>query len=849
MDESTYQLILRASSTSDQDQIYSELQNLIENQNSIFELINILETQNTNINIQFICLILIRQIISNIFTNSSQSNYLFLLKVSEEIQQKLTRIFYSPPEASVLIPQFASLCCNLKYCLDSFYSFLKTALQNENLQLPNFYSNIQSILTEIIQDEQIYQNSFKIALEFLSYSNEKKVESILNNDFCQFIYPFLFDSKSSSEAIQILNLMHDYSVVPVLLENIEKIDQNDTIVQFIKLLNSFYSSIFSNEELFLNGLRSFNFVYEFLLKLINESEDENVCFESILFFLNLFISIVRSMNSFSLNLNQIILTHLNDFILCLFEKVGIDKNIEFYGISTISLKTILLISIIFPQETFSIIFSKFESTFSNALNFDSFHVQCSLRIFTKILSKKNNFLMNSSSLFDVLKFAFNASMNFIPFSELAVDSSYLFSKSLKIIVIIQNIRRVQEIDVNSIGCSGFERILHAYSIFDFEIKKKLSKVIWSLILIVPIPLQLFFKKIIEVFIDSKSVHEYLTNSFVLGTFIEKSFIFKPNENDEFENDLKSDFLSLINFVINSMMNNNFFFVSSIHILGATIAKCPETAPLIIHSIWPRIIEYLTAFNSNDCIVFYQFEKKLNYESISSFSWIMHFLIDLNKSSFSFKNELFQYIEPIIIQLPSFLNPSLPKVVIRSVWMYINSLLDTAIKCIKNGDQSHSINQLKLFNELSKIVKNSVLLNYTDFFNTQNCDDNDESDFVISILGVISGSIFLILNNSNFLNDFSFFSEASEIQTIISLLLHAFDENTHNNSALESVTCCICIVLIQYQGVADQIREIINVDVMEKIIQSFSLMNDNVLKESIAAGIRALLTSNSECDEN
>lgn len=877
MENPVVQLLSRAFNVPQDDSFYSDIKDFIENPDSIFELINIAESQDIPFNIQVLSIILIKQIIYINFPSFNEQNYLFLLQVSEQIERKLTQIFYSPKNKLILVSQFALLCCFLMHRLNFFYSIGTSEFEIQDLQLPSFYLNITEILIEIIQNEELFQNSFTIALEFLLYCEENRIENFIDMEFCRFIYPFLFESTFSSNSIQILNLMKDYSIIPTIFENINQIEQKESFLQFIKLLNSFYLSIINSPELAdSDGFRLFDLSFEFLLKCINENDEDemnSVSFEAVTFFYNL-------MSSFSKNLFVLFDSRLNELVQILFEKVGIDQNIEFFGISRIALKTIQIISIIFPfEETLDIIFPKIESILSNPSESDRFEILCSLRTFSKILSIKNRKLIFYSPLLEIIKLAIESSMHFIQFIEFASDSASLFTRSLKIIFLIQNFQNIQqlqgiqqiqilpnfqefqEFDINLLVIEGLKQLIQAYSVYELEIKKKLANSIFSLLNFCQIPLHIFLTDIIQIFVNSTSPHEYSQNSYFLGKFIEKSVYL--NE----EVDLESEFQELIQFVMNSMSDDsNLFFLSSIHIIGSSIVKCPELTPFIVSSLCPKIIEFLTSFESSD---FYQYEKMMNYENVSTFSWIIQFLININKASFIMNYDSIQLFDPILPQISLFLDPLLPKSVNRATWMLLNSLVDTTLKSLHKEqiDEEQSGGLLKFINDLAQIVKNSVLQLFSYLVDDDGLgiNNNDEDGFAmlfVAILGIIGQTTFSILREFNF-NSFSsseeeneneeevasrfLFSPVDEIKMAAFVLIQLFnlqrEAGVQNTGAAIAVTCCFCL-LVQCPGGAEQIFEMVDADLMGQLIQSFSLIKDDEIKQMIAPGIRLILLYNS-----
>lgn len=843
MEISLDQLLLSAINNPQDETVYSELNKLFEEPDSIFELINIAESQQSPPKMQILSFILIRQIISINFSTFSESNYNFLLQISEKIEAKLTKFFYSQSKIEGLVSQFSALCVFLIHRLNIFYAIGTTEFSLTNLQQPSFYSNITEILIEIIETDSIKSNSFLIANEFLMLSNQ---EQIIQNEFCKHVYPFVFVNDFSKESIKILNLMNDFSLIPSIFENIEQLNDKETIIEFIKLLNSFYlkQSIFENEEEE-NSIRVelFNTVFDFSLKCLSENDEDDtnsLSLEAAIFFFNL-------LNSFSKNLYELIESHLNDLFLHLFEKVGIEKNVELFGISRISLKTIQIISFKFPLQLIPSFISKFESDISSSSNSTIFS---SLRTLSKILSIKNIGIINHFSLVDIFKLAIESSMHFIQIPEFAADSAILFSKSLKFICCIQNIQNHQEtkkfqeyneFDINSIGNSGFKLLLQAYSNDDIETKKKLIKAALTLYKFIRISLQEFLADAIQIFVESKSVHEYTLNSYFLGLFIEKSFN---------KADLQSEFQELIQFVMNSMTTeSNLFLLSSLHIISSSISKCPELSPFIVSSMLQKIVEIINSFESSECSAFFLFEKKLNIENISIYSWVIQLLIELNKAEFSLDKETNQLFEPILVQIPSFLNPSLPKSVNQPAWMFLSNFVDLTIKFLHQDqiEEEQKEQQAKILNELAQIVKNTVLSMFEFNLNNNEFEEENFSSLSISIFGIIGKILFTILKemmNSSDEKDFSFFDQPEEIKMIASVLVQLFNlqlsTGIRNIGATEYVSCCICL-LAQCTEVADIITEMIDAYAMEQIIQTFSMIQDDELKRFIAPGISTIYT--------
>ena len=229
----------------------------------------------------------------------------------------------------------------------------------------------------------------------------------------------------------------------------------------------------------------------------------------------------------------------------------------------------------------------------------------------------------------------------------------------------------------------------------------------------------------------------------------------------------------------------------------------------------------------------------------------------------------QLFDPILPQISLFLDPLLPKSVNRATWMLFNSLVDTTLKSLhkEQFDEEQSGGLLKFINDLAQIVKNSVLQLFSYLVDNDGIgiNNNDEDGFAmlfVAILGIIGQTTFSILREFNF-NSFSsseeeneneeevasrfLFSPVDEIKMAAFVLIQLFnlqrEAGVQNTGAAIAVTCCFCF-LVQCPGGAEQIFEMVDADLMGQLIQSFSLIKDDEIKQMIAPGIRLILLYNS-----
>lgn len=246
---------------------------------------------------------------------------------------------------------------------------------------------------------------------------------------------------------------------------------------------------------------------------------------------------------------------------------------------------------------------------------------------------------------------------------------------------------------------------------------------------------------------------------------------------------------------------------------------------------------------------------MNYDNISTFSWIIQLLIVVSKASFSLDAELNQLFEPIITNIQSFLNPLMPKSVNRAAWMFLSNFVDLSIKNLhkdQTENEEEEKQQTKVMTDLALIVKNSVLMMF-EWSMSESEKNENEDDFeilLISIIGIVGHTLFLILNELKFYNEDEnslLFLQPDEIKMAASFLLHLFElqqsTGIRNFGATESVTCCVCL-LVQFPGGAEQIAEIVDAEIMEQIIQSFSVIQNDDIKQLIRPGISTIMMLNS-----
>ncbi|OHT12946.1 hypothetical protein TRFO_16997 [Tritrichomonas foetus] len=762
MEEFLVALLSNADDPSKQENIYFELQKLAQAPEFLTCLINIASNQTYSINIKGRSLILLRDRISYLSSDGIFNEDIFNFiknQILPLIHQKLMNIFFEPCPA--MVSQLAALCC----LIHSRFHLL-------------VFEDMNMILGKILENDQIFENAFLIIEEFIGNQN-----TTIHPNVTHFLYKFLEIPNLIRRTIKILNYFDDFSQVDNLFANSSKLP-NDALVELC-----FYAFSAIRENSVTEGDR-LSFMTNFAVNLLIHSEQLE---ESDI--LNLLV-LIKSNLIENIGFNR-------DLLMFCIYKSGVDEDINYHGISRISLKLIKKYVSNFEKEQINELMAIIDSLIKCN---DEISMKIILRIFSQIYS-----------LFPDCTFMFELCMNTLTSGTLFYDSLRLLDKILKknydqkafqLNLIVPNLITYFNNFRNGISDNDRRNVVTIL----VKILSKTEK----------IELYPIFFMLQQIYLESKTIYELYDASYLLATFVQHVQFF----------DLDENFVNFIFHIIKNFNKNN--IPSTLHILSETLSKCNDKnfSFQIIQNVWPIAVEILRSEDVNDQISIESTSDQIITENyIIDFSYAVKFLCDsINFFNSMNSPEICSFVKQNILDLLEVIgNFAMPQNCIamkRNAWLLL-----------------HFISTLSKDEDIKgKLI---IVLKTIFIFTSQFMETSHRKE-CLEILISMSVTLFHLITSSQ--NTFNV--DIEFINHLFNVLFSAFDYQTDEKCRLlQEITICILLILFIRKDTIEIAVSMLSPERMQRLLLAYGTIPDSQFKEMFATSLRLLFECDKSCSKD